>query len=519
MVTAVDLREKWNTDQVDFLRYFYPEINNLGDERSLEGFSMFIGFNYNNNKTFCNLPFTERYYTLDEIENLHIPEEACVYFTPNLFKSFTAKRTSIKRKVSSLMWLTSLYLDIDGIKGITDPSEALDILFAACDKAGIKRPNIINHTSTNPDVRLQVFWLLDPMYIKNDGGGVIKDRLSWWKDSIRALSHQLQAADPRLLIDNPSSIKPTGYFRLPGTYNQKTGEKVSAIYMNITDVRYTLEDYWLTNICDIYYSYLKKEANDISCNNRYTSGIEVLKHEQIKLLLNNGVPKNYRNKAVYALTKACYADGLSYKETIEVIAGFNEKCRPSVPYGELIYWVKSSYGVIGAEKGCLRDINPVIVADLVNAVFGTNFKPDNALKIALRRQISRNKRNIGDIRGKYMSKQETKTRVISVINSFILAGNLSLPSQKDLAMIAGVKYNSMTRYWKDIKEAIYNKYKVIIYSKGRNNAQVLKQCSESQPIISSFFDVFSLLCKIPNNKSIVSAVYLILANYIGRGSP
>ncbi|MFW6312008.1 MAG: hypothetical protein ACOC1K_07215, partial [Nanoarchaeota archaeon] len=457
----------------------------------------------------------EDYYTLDSINDyLHIADSVDNYFTPNLFKGFTNKFRKIKRNDNSLMWLTSLYIDIDGIDGVYNAREAKKVLFNAFDEANIDKPNFIIHTSTNPTIRVQLYWLLDPMYLKENNDSIMIDRISWWRDSARSMIHKLKEVEPRLKIDEGPSTNSKGYFRLPGSINQKTGETVKVIYKNISDKRYTLEDNWLTYIRKEYYEYLRNTIKKTSEGNKYTSGKSVLEHEQIKMLLDNGVPKNYRNKAVYALTKACYADGLSFKETVNVIEKFNDKCKPSNAFGELLYWIKASYGLVGCEQAGLKNIDPYKVKNLVNEVFGTDFKADMSLYHALRRQIYRNKKGIGQIRGTYMSKEETINKVTAVISSYVLSGDSKLPNQKELALIAGVKYNSMTKkdYWNKIKELLYTRFGIVIKVVGQSNELLLHTLDVFLYQLNiRFIETICLLCKIPyNKKSIVALLLLIL---------
>lgn len=511
-----------NKASVNFINLFFPSQNNLDSERDLSGFSMFFGNNFDNNPLYKNLSFREDYYTLTSINDyLHLPDEADNYFTPNLFKGFTSKHRKIKRSdSSSLMWLTSLFIDIDGVKGVYDPLQAKTILFGAFERAGLERPNIINHTSTNPFVRLQLYWLLDPMYLKEKNDSLIVDRVSWWKDTTRAMIQKLKEVEPRLMVDDQASTNVKGYMRLPGTYNQKTGQKVETIFNNIMSTRYTLEDEWLNNLRQEYYRSLKDEVKIISGNRKYTDGISLLEHPQFKIMIDNGVSEGYRHKAVYALTKACFADGLSYADTVQVLQDFNEKCNPSVAYGELIYWVKSSYGLIGSEKGWLRDLDPAVVADIVNKSFSTSFKPDPRIKTALKRQLSRNKQKIGETRGRYISKKETIDRTVAVIAGYILTGDINLPNQKKLAVYAGVKYNSMSKYWTEIKKSLYQSFGAVIRTTGRSNdLTIVLTDLFLYKLNIRYFTAISLLCKIPYNKKSIVQLLLFSSEIMGRAGP
>lgn len=509
-----------NKASINFINLFFPSQNNLDSERDLSGFSMFFGNNFDNNPLYKNLSFREDYYTLNSINDyLHLPHEADNYFTPNLFKGFTSKHRKIKRSdSSSLMWLTSLYLDIDGVEGVYDPLQAKTILYNSFEKAGFERPNIINHSSTNPFVRLQLFWLLDPMYLKEKNDTLIVDRVSWWKDTARAMIYKLKEVEPRLKIDIQASTNVKGYMRIPGSYNQKTGERVKTIFQRVPTKRYTLEDGWLNNLRQEFYKTLKDEVKIISGNRKYTDGISLLEHPQFKMMIDNGVPEGYRHKAVYALTKACFADGLSYADTVQVLQEFNEKCTPSVAYGELIYWIKSSYGLIGSEKGWLRDLDPAVVAEIVNKSFNTSFKPDPRIKTALKRQLFRNKQKIGEIRGRYISKKETIDRTVAVIAGHILTGDNNLPNQKKLAMIAGVKYNSLAKYWPEIKKSLYQIFGAVVRTSGRFNdltivlTDIFLYKLNIRYCITNF-----LLCKIPYNKK--SIVQLFSSEIMGRAGP
>jgi hypothetical protein len=397
-----------------------------------------------------------------------VADSVDTYYTPNLFKGYTYRFRTIKRSDDdSLMWLNALYIDIDGIDGIYTPNEALKVLFQAFSRAGIAMPNYIIHTSTNPTVRVQVLWLLDPIYTKDDNKDIIVDRFSWWKDTASSIIFKLKQVEPRLQIDEmASNIK--GYLRLPGSINQKTGEIVDIIYRNIGSKRYTLEDEWLYVLRKSYYAFLKREIKSISrthnTQRRYNSDIRLLEHEQIKLLLDNGVPEGYRNKAVYAITKACLADGLSFEDTVKIIEEFNHKCKPPVAFGELLYWIKASYGLIGKEKIALKNINPVIVKNIVNQVFNTEYKADYILYYALRRHLCKRGNNAGNIRRAYISKRDSIKRTVAVIAYYVLTGQDNLPTQKQLALIAGVKYNSITKkdYWNEILHELFKKFGIVI---------------------------------------------------------
>ncbi|MFW6009530.1 MAG: hypothetical protein ACOCP8_09730 [archaeon] len=533
-----NLAQKYNFIQknitINYLKDIYPSFNNLKEERDLSGFAMFLGQSIANNPELEDLNnngfynnWREDYYILNDIiENLHISEEVDSYYTANFFKGFTySKFLKIKRNDDCLMWLTSLFIDIDGIEEVYTVKEAKKVLLNAFKKAGIKEPNFIIHTSTNPTVRVQLLWLLDPMYLKDDNNTLIVDRISWWKDSARSIIYKLKQVEPRLNIDEGASTNPKGYLRLPGSINQKTNEIVTIIHKNITDKRYTLEDNWLNDLRKVYYKYLKqiihkstKKKNYMGkrlYNTRqYKSDIALLEHPQIKILLDNGVPKGYRNKAVYALTKACLADGLSFEETVKVIEKFNNKCKPANAFGELLYWIKASYGLIGCEKKALKNIDPVKVKTIVNDVFGTNFKADNVLYLAFRRRLYRNKEKTGEIRGTYISKKETISRTVAVISSYILTGNSKLPNQRKLALIAGVKYNSIVKksYWKEIKKQLYIKFGIVIKVVGQANKLMIQAIENDLFLLNmSYFMNLSLLCKITyNKKSIIWLVIVLL---------
>lgn len=507
-----------------FLNDIYPSYNNLGDERDISGFSVFVGESIANNPDLKELNFNgfynnwrEDYYTLDSINTrFYVADSVDIYYTPNLFKGYTYRFRTIKRSDDdSLMWLNALYIDIDGIDGIYTPNEALEVLFQAFSRAGIAMPNFVIHTSTNPTIRVQVIWLLDPMYLKDENKDIIVDRFSWWKDTASSVIYNLKKVEPRLQIDEMASTNIKGYLRLPGSINQKTGEIVDIIYRNIGNKRYTLEDEWLNDLRKSYYAFLKREIKSISrthnTQRRYNSDIRLLEHEQIKLLLDNGVPEGYRNKAVYAITKACLADGLSFEDTVKVIEEFNHKCKPPVAFGELLYWIKASYGLIGKEKTALKNINPVIVKNIVNQVFNTEYKADYILYYALRRHLCRRGNNAGNIRRAYISKRDSIKRTVAVIAYYVLTGQDNLPTQKQLALIAGVKYNSITKkdYWNEILNELYKKFGIVIKKVGQANRLVLVKIEQDKlnDYFFSFF-AFCLLCKIPYN------IYSIIPGFL-----
>ena len=440
-----------------FFQAFHPTSNNNNQLRDLSGFSIFIGHNYENNENFSYLPFKSDNVKVKEVlkgERYTQYEETDNYFTPNLF----INKASSRRTESSLAWLTSLYLDIDGIEGITDPEEGLKRLYKLCKTLNIPKPNIVLCTSINPTVHLQVYWLIDPIYVANDN----RKYIGWWEKTAKAISESL-GKDTDFNIDEGASKDPVRFMRIPYSYNQKTKQFVDVIDYNIpTGKRLTLRDF----------NHLKRshdKANRAS-NTRFNStksSDKLLDHPQIQQLLK-GVPGGYRNLSQYAIAKCCYADGLSVNDAIDVVLEQNTWCSVLEKESKVIDVVKRAYGVYGPESNCFYNLRAEIVADTVNSAFSTNFEPDQHLYRQYRRSIGRNQSEA--VRDKYNSKAETIRKIIYTIIKLLRQGNKYLPKQKELAQIAGVKYSSLRHYFnKYIIDLLDKLFSIKVLKVGRNN--------------------------------------------------
>ncbi|MFW6016955.1 MAG: hypothetical protein ACOCRK_11000 [bacterium] len=504
---------------ISFLKLFRPEITNQGKPLNLNGFAQAIGHNLSENKLladsgiFGEQDHLDSFYSLNDFlnainNNKHIIGlGADVWFTPSLLLN----KANIKASTSYVSWLTSLYVDIDGIKGIKEPEKALDKLYNACDKANIKRPDIVLHTSTNPTVHLQTFWLIDPIYIKNNDKELNNSRINWWEQSQVALCEALKETEPDLDIDT-SINDPAKYMRLPYTINQKTGQMVTILDKNITDRRNLLSDYWLKNIRKRYI-YNKSNRNNNYINN-YKQNL--LEHPQFKVLLQ-GVHKNIRNYSHYALAKACLGDGLSLKQAQDKLLEMNSLCQPPEREKKVLDVVKRAY-----EDG--KGISISIVAETANTAIGENkFEPDPGILKSFNVVLDNCK----------PSKKKNKNiidKIIKSIKQLKKFGYKKLLSQKELAQYAKVKYNTLKNYFSTIKKLLRKQGIYIVYD-FKVQRYVFMTFSEWVNYIinlvkndKSFFTIFPIITKkFSTTPLYISPIYSIKedfgCNWPVRGSP
>ena len=436
---------------IDFLKLFRPEQTNQGKRINLDGFVNAIGHNYSENNLlngiFSEQDHLDRFYSLNDLvyalnNNKHlIGLGADVWFSPSLLLN----KENIKASTSYVSWLTSLYVDIDGIKGVTDPQKALDKLYIACDNAGMKRPDIVNHTSTNPTVHLQAFWLIDPIYLKNNDKELNQNRVYWWECSQLAICEALKETDPDLNLDF-SINDPSKYMRLPYTINQKTGEMVYILDKNITDRRNLLGDYWLKKLRK-HYVYNKKRNKTYKKN---TNNQSLLEHPQFKILLQ-GVQDYIRNYSHYALAKACLGDGLSLDKAQDKLLEMNSLCEPPEKERKVLDVVKRAYE---DDKG----ISISIVSEVANIALGKDkFKPDPAILKLFNIGIG----NCKSYKKISHKKEDVVYKVGYLIKNLKKSGLKTLPSQRELAKSLSIKYNSLKNYFTEIKTFL-RKYGIYI---------------------------------------------------------
>ena len=427
----------------DYIKLFFPEKTKEGKDIDLSNFSFALANNYNNNdiladsKLFGKDNHKEDFYTLNILKELAEQDKhligtgADVWATPNLLLN----KPDIKASSGYVSWLTSLFVDIDGIEGIKDADKALDKLYTACDRAGIKRPHIVNHTSTNPTVHLQAFWLIDPVYTKTYDYDINERNKNWWKDSQRAITQALKESDPDLNLD--SSVNDIAkYMRLPYTINQKTGEEVKILEINNTDDRYLLQDKWLSDLVEEYI--FNRNNNSKSYIKANTDSL--LEHEQFKVLAQ-GFPRTQRYFSHYALAKACLGDGLSLNQAKEKLIEVNNLCKPPERESKVLDIAERAYN-----DGKGIDIGKV--AELANSAINKDkFKPDpSILKL-----FNVDTVNYKPSEKKIKKSEELMYKIGSVIQKIKKNGNKILPTQKELAKLARVNYNTLKNYFSKIK--------------------------------------------------------------------
>ena len=442
---------------IDFLKLFRPEKTNQGKKINLDGFVNAIGHNYSENNLlngiFGEQDHLDSFYSFNDLinavnQNKHlIGLGADVWFSPGLLLN----KRHIKASTSYISWLTSLYVDIDGIEGVKDADKALDKLYSACDREGIKRPNIVLHTSTNPTVHLQAFWLIDPIYIKNDDKELNNSRISWWEQSQIALCEALEDSDSDFNIDT-SVNDPSKYMRLPYTINQKTGEMVYILDKNITDRRNLLSDYWLNKLRKHYV--FNKKRNKAFINN--IDNKNLLEHPQFKVL-SQGVDKGIRFFSLYAVAKACLGSGLTLEQAKDKLLEMNNLSKPPEKEKKVLYIAERAY-----EDG--KGISISIVAELANTTLGKDkFEPDpTILKLF----------NLAKGTYKTSSKENKKTVLDKIVNSIKKLkeyGHKELLSQKQLSKLFNINYNTLKNYFNKAKSILREQGIYLVYIVKKQN--------------------------------------------------
>jgi len=431
----------------EFIKLFIPKQKKFHKDKksrelfNVQGFSMVFGHNYQNNSDFAMLDFAETPKDLSDLDKIYIAEETDNYFTPNLFlgNNYDSGYTS-RKHAHKCTWIQDLFIDIDGTAGITDPSQAKEVLYQALQDLGIPKPTALIHTSTNPDVHLQVHWLIDPLWVYDNRKGTVNngELLSWHYNVMSALVELLQEQLPDWEFDTTKSTDISTYARLPYSYNQKTGQLVEVL--DLQDRRWTLDDGWVTNLLKRNYEN-NKQKEYIKIN----TDIKLLEHPQIQILLQ-GVSEGYRNYAQYAIALACKHDGLSQAEAIKVLLKQNNKCIPKERKSKVIGVLKSAYR---GDKG----LSSKIVAQLVSDITGQEVKPDYSLFAACKEGI---KVKPKAKKGIYTPKQVMIQRVIKEALELIRKGVQVLPSSKEMAQSVGVSPSSLKKVWSDIIKILKN---------------------------------------------------------------
>jgi len=438
-----------------------------------KGFAMVLGYDFVNNSSFSDLDFQEEAKNLGELHRIYLAEDTDNYFTPNLFLGNQYDRTGRSRKASNkVCWLQDLFLDIDGTGDITDPAEAQAVLYQALQDLGIPRPSALVHTSTNPSVRLQVHWLIDPLWIYDNRQGTIDhvQLKEWYRVVVQSLAASLAKKLPEWELDIARTMDITTYARLPYSYNQKTGQRVEIL--DLRAKRWVLEDKWIANLVKNHY---RQQGFKVAIN----KDIQLLNHPQIKVLLA-GVSEGYRNSAQYALALACKYDKIPLEEAIEIILEQNKKCQPAERENKVISIIKSAYRSI-------KGVSSIRVAEIVSEITGQEVKPDPALFLACQEEITIKPRKKN--RGIYTPKELMVRKVVKKALEVIREGATVLPSIKEMAKLAGVSAGSLRSrgVWKKIikilkglglklnREAHYSS-KYIILERGK---KVLKAANSS----------------------------------------
>lgn len=485
----------------EFLKLFMPtkkQYHRLEEARkdfNTQGFSMVLGYNFNNNPMFADLDFLESPKNLAELDNLHIAEASDNYFTPNLFLGNRYDRTGSSRKASNkICWLQDIFIDIDSTNGITDPLEAKEKLYQTLQELGIPQPSALVHTSTNPDVHLQIHWLIDPLWIYDNRKGQI-DHIQlkeWYGLVVEAVANLLTLKLSDWNIDIARTRDITTYARLPYSYNQKTGQRVEVLDMRFG--RWTLEDGWINNLLKTY----SKENKGIRITVK--KGIKLLEHPQIKVLLE-GVEEGYRNSAQYALALACKYDNLSLAKATELILEQNKRCSPNERENKVRSIIKSAYR---SKKG----LSSIRVAEIVSDITGKEIKPDYSLFVACKESIDIKQKNRN--KGNYITKEVTVRKVVKKSLELIRKGVKVLPSIKEMAKLTGVSAGTLRSrgIWKAIikilqgiglklnKEVHYH-HKYIILDKAK---ELLKEGNSS---VINLKGLEAILRTSRNNYSIV----------------
>jgi len=294
-----------------------------------------------------------------------------LYWTPAEFKNLTLSR----RNKSQVFHVPYLWVDIDGVPGTRNPGQAWGKLADTCDSLDIPQPNMVfctGHCSTETllpeyvklledDVpHLQALWCTAAW-----GRGGLQ-LWQWAADCIaRALSRT------GLKVDRSASTNIQGLLRLPGTINTKTHTTVRRVGP-LTDKEYPLWD---------LYAAARSAEKKMRQPKRAWHTVPAFSPDGRRKLLDlphmqtlaQGVTEGMRNAALYALTKALWADGYSPDEAVNWAIEWNERCQPPESRSKVESTVRCIYEADPAE---FKGISPSVVADMVGLITGDNVKPD-----------------------------------------------------------------------------------------------------------------------------------------------
>jgi DNA-binding transcriptional regulator YhcF (GntR family) len=437
----------------EFLLKLTPSKTRNNKERDLSDSAIAFGNLIDNNqklKSEIGESFfgNHQMYTIENIKNKNlklVSDEVDQYYTPNYFLG----KESSRKTAHSVSWLNALYVDIDGIKGVKDSHEALLVLYKACEKAELKLPDVVIKTSINPTVHLQALWLIDPFSVKTMYNFKRNQKYKkWWKTVNTGIAYSLEQADERFNIDYKVSRDFSTYLRLPYTYHQKTGELVEILDERITEKRHIFMDDWIQETTSRYIEACKN--NDFFLKPKKDNkddDIKLIDHPQFAAILE-GVPEGYRYKSHYGLIKAFKSSEYTKKETLKEMLKFNKRCDPPENERKIEKTVEKTFN---DGKG----INIKIVAEVANNSFAdaeAEFEPDP--KILRLFNIAKGTLEYQKKNNNY---EEIFNKLFHFIRAYKKAGHDHIPSQKELADILKLKYNTIRQYFNLIKKELRKK--------------------------------------------------------------
>lgn len=263
------------------------------------------------------------------------------YITQNGFTS------PIKRDVAHLFTLYNMVIDIDCHDTKNFSTHSLDafeyFLYDLFDEPGFTPPNTIVKTGRG----FQLWWAINPVSYK----------LRYMYDDIRSdFVHKIEEmikdipSLEYMHVDKAASSNYAGFFRLPGSYNSKSG--TWGTYDIISDTKLNLVETYLEkhsspdkkNVEKIVF---KKKGKKQTKNKKKNKTSNILRIREImlhKLLeLRNG--KNdvgYRDLMIFILYNAYLSTGKSEIEAWEAIMKLNNKFSEPLPEHEIATSMKTS---------------------------------------------------------------------------------------------------------------------------------------------------------------------------------
>lgn len=465
-----------NKKMIKLFNQISPKKTRNNKERNTDGFAMGLGNLAGNNKMIKDSAKDFDTHEVLCLDTLNTKPTRMVnwgmdqYFTLNLFINHKYS----KRKTSYLYWILGFYLDIDGMKlngeDITDPKIAKEELYKEFERAGIKKPDLLVHTSTNPSVRTQCIWLIDPLPVRNEFGELKEDKLNWWKHTNNAVALNLEQVNSNLELDIDKSVvgDPVRYLRLPYSVNQKTNQTVKILDNNISDKRHLLEDKWLNDLREKYYKYINENKN---CYYNTTKNYDILEHEQVKAILQ-GVPEGYRNTAQYALMTIYESLGYSQDKILEKLYEFNDKCKPKDKKRD----IRSILRGYGKDRG----LNIAIIADTANASFGggdKEFKPD--VRLLSLYNIAKGGRKVKKEGKKNQKAYDILGNLYPVIKNYIKHNQTILPNLKTLSNITdNVSYNDLRNHFRTIRNFLKELNIYLVYNSSRKVYMIFRSVAD-----------------------------------------